>query len=324
MSEFDQLNEGIAKRAAEVLSFQTEENDLARTAWGDKSLEGEEHVFESIFESARSASYIDASLGSSRMAHELHQHLGKAQTAIKKVLETSSEQIHSGGKPGHKRSQLLNELKQADHNLKSALVPLMSLELRGKQEVTLERAREEQEEISRLLDEVKGYRDAAQQAIGELGAGKHAENFRNLARRYSIEAVIWLVSTIVLLAGWVALAIYFYGEASDGEGLTKVALRITLLAAGLGAATWAARNYKANRHNIVVNRHRATALDTFRTFVKSADDDDETKKAILLQTTHTIFVSQPSGYTNEKEPPASPATTVVEILRSVGKGLGKP
>jgi hypothetical protein len=75
----------------------------------------------------------------------------------------------------------------------------------------------------------------------------------------------------------------------------------------------AARNYKANRHLGVTNRHKSLALATFGTFVSAAEDPD-TRKQVLLETTRAIFDAGSTGYGDE---PAGPADRIGDIINNV-------
>jgi hypothetical protein len=93
-------------------------------------------------------------------------------------------------------------------------------------------------------------------------------------------------------------------------------LRITLL---LTALVFCLKNFSAMSHNYVVNRHRQTALTTFKTFVSSTDDP-QVKNTVLVQATQAIFSPQPSAYLKgDSETPQ--VTPVYEIAKSVS---GKP
>ena len=68
--------------------------------------------------------------------------------------------------------------------------------------------------------------------------------------------------------------------------------KLIILSVFFSALIWAAKNYQAHRHNYVINRHRQDSLSTFEGFVSAAGDDTETKNAVLLQATQSIFASQ--------------------------------
>lgn len=77
---------------------------------------------------------------------------------------------------------------------------------------------------------------------------------------------------------------------------------------------WSARNYRAQRHNEVVNRHRQNALRTFETFAVAATEP-ATKDAVLIAAAKSIFEAQRSGYlVGELE--KVPSGAVIEILKS--------
>jgi hypothetical protein len=87
------------------------------------------------------------------------------------------------------------------------------------------------------------------------------------------------------------------------------------------ALIWAARNFAASRHNFVVNRHRQNALSSFETFVKGTGDP-QTKDAILLQATQSIFVPQDTGFVKLEATP-QPGGQILEIFRGVSGGKGQ-
>jgi hypothetical protein len=78
---------------------------------------------------------------------------------------------------------------------------------------------------------------------------------------------------------------------------------------------WCARNYRPNRHNYVMNKHRANALSTFESFVRAAQQDVSIKNAVLLQATSAIFAGHGSGYVGQEGEPDSP-NKIIEITRS--------
>jgi len=82
----------------------------------------------------------------------------------------------------------------------------------------------------------------------------------------------------------------------------------------LTATVWCGRIYKALKHQITVNRHRANSLKTFQAFVKAASDD-ATRNAVLLETTRSIFTNSPSGYLEGSDSASDTNTKVLEIVK---------
>jgi hypothetical protein len=75
------------------------------------------------------------------------------------------------------------------------------------------------------------------------------------------------------------------------------------------------KNFRANKHNEVLNKHKQNALSTFETFVKTAGEDKSIKNAILLETTHSIFSSQNTGYTSSEKDIES--NKIIEIIKNI-------
>jgi hypothetical protein len=71
-------------------------------------------------------------------------------------------------------------------------------------------------------------------------------------------------------------------------------------------------------HQAVTNRHRALSLQTFQAF-SAAASDDETRNAVLTETTRSIFASTASGYIDTESGQDSPMK-IVEISRTLGGG----
>jgi hypothetical protein len=70
-----------------------------------------------------------------------------------------------------------------------------------------------------------------------------------------------------------------------------------------------------------VNQHRAAALETLGLFRDAATDLD-TKNAVLLRTTEAIFQHRSTGHETTESESSPGATTILEVLRNVGKEKG--
>jgi len=71
----------------------------------------------------------------------------------------------------------------------------------------------------------------------------------------------------------------------------------------------------ARRHIAIINKHKQIALTTFETFSNAAGSDLQTKSAVLLEATHTIFSTQSTGYINPDSDNDS-SNRIVEIFKS--------
>lgn len=177
--------------------------------------------------------------------------------------------------------------------------------------------RNEQEAI---LEEMEVTLSTVKAAAGEVGVGQQslvfgeeADNNGKTARRWLGWAIglgcVALLYLIVIVFVWPPLA------TTSAEIIQEVSGRfiiLTLLAFALG---FTVRQYTSAKHNETVNLHRQNSLRTFETFV-SATHDEETKDAVLLEATRSIFTAQPSGFLRSGKEAESPST-VIEVIRRI-------
>lgn len=177
--------------------------------------------------------------------------------------------------------------------------------------------------INKALDDVRN-------AAAEAGVSQNAVYFKDEAEEHLRDSRFWrnslvFVTVILLLFSMFGTEIFnFLGSPEPGptagtvvqiKYLSQKALVVFCLFFGL---IWSARNYGASRHNYVVNKHRNNALGSFQAFVSSARDD-QTRNAVLIQATQSIFSPQPSGYV-KSDGENSPSSPIVEIIRAVSSG----
>jgi len=171
------------------------------------------------------------------------------------------------------------------------------------------------EEQGRMKALVASMEDMARQS----GVTNQADHFRVLANGY--RAAVWGWGAGAVIAGLgLYLYVYYLNIGATGNETPMVLaarflprlITVTLLSTAL---IFCIRNFSAMMHNLIVNRHRQTALKTFKTFVNSTEDDG-TRNAVLIQATQAIFAPQPSGYLkNEAEMPQ--VNQVTEIVRGL-------
>lgn len=175
----------------------------------------------------------------------------------------------------------------------------------------------DQDRMRLLVAEVEGMAKSA-------GVTNQAVHFKALADSYGRAAIYWMVAAFI--AG-IGLFIYVGGLHEKPAATTTLGLAaemlprlisVTLLSTAL---IFFIRNFSAAMHNKTVNRHRQTALTTFKTFVSSTEDSG-TRNAVLVQATQAIFAPQPSGYlkTDQEMPQMNQVT---EIVRGVTGKDGK-
>ena len=97
----------------------------------------------------------------------------------------------------------------------------------------------------------------------------------------------------------------------------KVLFKIAVLTTLFYLIAQSVKNFRINKHLEVVNRHRATALRTFRTFVENAGEKEDVRQAVLIETTKTIFAPVSTGYVEGEDD--GPNSKIIELI-NLGRG----
>ena len=186
---------------------------------------------------------------------------------------------------------------------------------------TVSRVEEEVKKVEIAREQVEGILKEARKAAAELGVAEYAVIFKTEADSHKTKSYFWLVSTAVLAVLTVVfgfLSVSFYIDKvsvlSTAQAVQVGLSKLVILSVLYFSLVWSGRIYKAQQHNYVVNQHRHNALNTFETFVR-ATDDEQTKNAVLIQATQSIFSPQHSGFTTQ-EKEVSTSAQVHEIFRS--------
>ena len=167
-------------------------------------------------------------------------------------------------------------------------------------------------------DEVQRIVQAARDASAGAGAAVFTQDFEDESMKLAMDARRWLIATIVMIGGTISLAGIFWvfteANLDQGQVFQKLTTKVFVLALMLTGTLWCGKCYKALTHLVIVNRHRALSLRTLQAFANAAADV-QTKDAVLLEATRSIFGNVPTGYVEG-------ATTdsdhkVIEIVRSV-------
>ncbi len=234
--------------------------------------------------------------------------------------------------PVGQRDSLINQLETQYDSYYSTAIPILTTGLLNTNDLSLERAKlndaivelekekvKTKKESEKYLDEIKDVLNKARQAAVEVGVAQHNMIFKAEADEHKKLSESWLKWTISVLVAitLVGIGLLFVTPSDEATHflihftITKVVI-LTVMFYALAICT---RNYKAHKHNSILNKHRQNALNTFETFSKAAGTDLQTKNAVLLEATHTIFSNQKTGYLNADGDSDSP-NKIVEIIKS--------
>lgn len=186
---------------------------------------------------------------------------------------------------------------------------------------------EEQEKQRAATKEIEETLEKVKRAAAEVGVAQHAIHFREATSDHEKAGRVWLAVAAVFALCALGYSLWSFRQGLQLRAedivpwwphLKYVASRLLVLSILLFGMAWSARNYRSHMHNSIVNRHRQNALSTFETFVKAATDKD-TKDAVLLQATKSIFEGQSSGYLSS-DSEQLPSNLIVEVLRRATGG----
>jgi hypothetical protein len=178
--------------------------------------------------------------------------------------------------------------------------------------------KELQENKELVTNELSEILEKARQTISEVGVASHAIHFKNEATENLNESKNWLIALIcvvVLTIIWGIACFFIHPESDKSSDIVQFTIAKLIIISGLYfALSMITKNYKAHRHNYIVNKHKQNSLNSFEAFVKGAGEDIQTKNAVLISATQSIFSAQPSGYSNQ-DPDTEPSK-IIEILKT--------
>lgn len=187
-----------------------------------------------------------------------------------------------------------------------------------------------QADILKKQDEIDTIVSAAREAAASVGVAHFSGQFEKTAVGLDENAKTWMTVTAVFASATLiaAAAIPMALPMSDTPVLTPHDVQIftsKLVVLGIlfAATVWCGRLYKAAKHQAAMNRHRGDALKTFQAFVK-ASGDEQTRNAVLLETTRSIFSVTRTGYLDGAESSGDGPIKIIEIVKSAVDTATKP
>lgn len=170
---------------------------------------------------------------------------------------------------------------------------------------------------------------AVKETLATLQAAQvkgHAKHFGEEADRHREAGRNWLLATIILAATALGFAWYnlyrftpTHAPESTAQALQYGLGKVFLFALLVTGTIWAGRVYRAHRHNMTVNRHRANALSSFEAFTATTQTDEATRNAVLLHVASAIYAPQATGFAEHELDAA-----IVKMYQSLLPGGAKP
>lgn len=266
----------------------------------------------------------------------LRQALEGVGQLITRLNELRNYDLHAistaNRNPVHERQQLLNNFDGAENHIWNHLGPAAAYlnalqhqhsasEVSAAASQVLADAAKASSEATKLKAELEAIVKASRDAAGGIGASRHATLFAAEATEHRTAATTWLrltagMAALSLIAVLSNLVLAYKLPLLSGAMVAQVAIaKVLLFSLLLSATVWCGRSYRAAKHNEVVNRHRQNALSSFEAFVEAASDE-QTKNAVLLHASQSIFLPQHSGFAASDAEHQSPQ--VLELVRTIG------
>jgi len=233
--------------------------------------------------------------------------------------------------PTGTRNQLIGQLKtQADQFFSVAhlYIPYLAYQ-KGDVQRNINELTESVEQASRLVSDAKDEIEKKRGEIGEIivatreaaasvGVAHFTADFTTESAAQDSSADRWLKATGAMagLTLVVAVGLVFVPikpDATTPQVIQIFTSKVVILGLLFTATIWCGRLYKAARHQGAISKHRANALRTFQAFTKAASDD-ESRNAILMETTKSIFAITSTGYLDNESTPDG-GLKIVEVVK---------
>ena len=249
---------------------------------------------------------------------------------------------HGNRSPEQERDRIIGSLRSASNDFLETAAPWIAFlaylkgdldsniselmakvkEAESKVDASLSSCQQAQYDIEKIVIN-------AREASASAGAQVYTKDFSKEADKLEIYSKIWLGATISIAIIALVFAIFniYWSDpievsASFGQIFQVLGNKILIVTVLFTASLWCGNNYKALRHQIVDNRHKAHALKTFQAF-SAAAADDATRNAVLMETTRCIFSSRPSGFIPAETSGANNPVQIIELLRQTANSANK-
>jgi len=260
------------------------------------------------------------------------QFIASITQAGKTVERMRTFNIEIAGNPTGVRDEIVNLVKQhAEHLLTTTQGWIAFLAYqKGDVQKNIDALSKSVKDANQILEqsktdvkatsgEIASIVTAAREASASAGVGVFTSDFEGQATSLEIDAEKWLKYTFIfavasLVISFISIFMPIDRDATSAQIFQYMTSKMVVLLVLLTATIWCGRIYKALKHQITVNKHRANALKTFQAFVKAASNDN-TRDAVLIETTRSIFANSPSGYLDITDAASDPGAKFIEIIK---------
>ena len=269
----------------------------------------------------------------SELSHQKLTALKQQADAQFNILEQVRQFSASAGLPA--RDGLLKQLEEGYDAVFEALWPVVAYsvrrtvdfarldrEARAAIQGIKDRTKAQEVALASRVTEAESALDEVRRAAEEQGVSQQASYFKAAADTHAEEADKWLKSTwwlTGLLAAYAIATLFLHNIElmAPGNAYETVQLavsKVLIFATLASLVLLCARNYRAHRHNSVINSHRRDSLATYRALVEAAGDKAN-RDIVLARAAETIFGSNSTGYAEADRSGSSSMVSVGPLVR---------
>lgn len=324
----NQTTSQLSESIKQTLEFKNK-SLVSRSEWGTIKFSNAEHDLQRIFSLLSYLDVLPLEHLTDQAAKQIKQDIDQTRPHLEQIDDFSIEQVNAP----QTRDGLINQIHQSADKLYTSASPWIPFLAYQKGDVTsnIEKLSDSVSTANELVHQAKGEIEnkakeiediitKAREASAGAGAAVFTKDFDKEATILSDNASKWLIATALLGIATLIIAVltWFWtpGGLDQGQIWQKVASKFIVLSILLTATLWCGKVYKALMHQSTINRHRALSLQTFQAFL-AASSDVQTKDAVLIETTRSIFAQGITGYVESASSSSEPDSRVIEIVKSI-------
>lgn len=311
-----------------ILEYQ-DKSLVSRPEWGSISFAKAEKDFDRIFSVLGYLKVLPLEYLTDTSVKDIGDKISQLEEPFKNI---NAFNIEAGGTP-QSRDGFVTAIHRGADNFFASSAPWLPFLAYQKGDVTknIDALSASVQEARTMVDAAKKGIEAkvaeindiivkAKEASASAGAAVFTHDFKKEAEERAGQARPWLYATGAFGTATVLLAIltWFWtqGGLDAGQIIQKVASKVVALSVLVTGTLWCGKIYKALMHQSTVNKHRALSLQTFQAF-SAAASDNQTKDAVLMETTRAIFANTATGYISPEAESNETESRIIEIAKSV-------
>ena len=238
----------------------------------------------------------------------------------------------SGDNPRDRHGDLLKEIYNFCSEAKSVLTPTIT-HLRSKQidssmakfvdffEGAVNKWREIDDKSGAKLQTLDELILKQENQLAEISISEYEKIFANQAKKHQTGAKWWFCGTICLVVVSITIFLWAIKDLGSATQLSIIVQNVFekgfLISVFYMLLNRSLKNYTAEKHLEVVNRHRQNALATFEAFADAAGENRDTRDHVLMAATDAIFDANQSGYLSVKTTRSDSVSPIQQMVRAV-------